>query len=134
MADPLESPTLNFYLTLIGLLRCYNKFFWIFKFGLTIFPSKNHANRRKIHKKSINRWNNSSINFLKRKFSKLSKMVKLFKFCWKTKILVFFSCFQVHFLRFFYELNPSRAIKKGGQKISKTEYAVFVQYQVEQTY
>jgi hypothetical protein len=30
-------------------------------------------------------------------------------------------------------MNTSRAIKKEGVKISKTEYAVFVHYQVEQT-
>jgi hypothetical protein len=33
-----------------------------------------------------------------------------------------------------FSLNTSRAIKKEGVKISKTEYEVFVQYQVEQTY
>jgi hypothetical protein len=31
-------------------------------------------------------------------------------------------------------LNTSRAIKKGGGENLKTDYAVFVHYQVEQTY
>jgi hypothetical protein len=50
VADKLENPTLNFPRTLFKLLGCYNK-----KIGLTTFPSKNHENRRRIHKKSINR-------------------------------------------------------------------------------
>jgi tagatose-1,6-bisphosphate aldolase len=33
-----------------------------------------------------------------------------------------------------FSLNTSRPIKKKGVKIFKTEYAVFVQYEVEQTY
>jgi hypothetical protein len=33
-----------------------------------------------------------------------------------------------------FSLSTSRAIKKGGAKISKTEFVVFVHYQVEQTY
>jgi hypothetical protein len=69
---------------------------------------------------------------LKRNFSKLSKIVKQFKIGLKTKILVIFSSLHVHFLRFLFEHLKSH--KKGGVKISKTEYAVFVQYEVEQTY
>jgi hypothetical protein len=52
VADPLESPTLSFYSTFFGLLGCYNKKNWTFIFGLTTFPSKNHENQRKIHKKN----------------------------------------------------------------------------------
>jgi hypothetical protein len=59
-------------------------------------------------------------------------MVKQSKIDWETKILVFFSCFHVHFLRFFFEDFKSH--KKEGGKTSKTEYAVFVQNQVDQTY
>jgi hypothetical protein len=56
VADPLKSPTLNFHKTFLGLL------FWTFKFDLTTFPSKNHENCRKIHKKSINRCKDEMIN------------------------------------------------------------------------
>jgi hypothetical protein len=39
-------------------------------------------------------------------------MIKQFIIGWKTKILVFITCFHVHFLSF--TLNTSRAIKKEG--------------------
>jgi hypothetical protein len=68
--------------------------------------------------------------FFNRYFFKPSKIMKQFKIGWKTKILVMFSCFQVHLLKL--SLNTSRPIKKEGVKISITEYAAFVQY--EQTY
>jgi hypothetical protein len=44
-------------------------------------------------------------------------MVIQSKIGWKTKILVFFSCFQVNFFRFFFEHFKSH--KKGGGKNSK---------------
>jgi hypothetical protein len=54
VADPLGNPTLNFYKTLFGLGGWYSKKIE-FKFGLTTFASKNHENRREIHKKLNNR-------------------------------------------------------------------------------
>jgi hypothetical protein len=59
-------------------------------------------------------------------------MVLQFKIGWKPKILVIFSCYHVHFFRFFFEHLKSH--KKGGVEISKTEYAVFVYYKLESIY
>jgi hypothetical protein len=38
------------------------------------------------------------------------------------------------FISLDFSLNTSRAIKKGGVKILKTEYAVFVYYKLESKY
>jgi hypothetical protein len=42
--------------------------------------------------------------------------------------------FVFMFIFFDFSLNTPRAIKKEEGKISKTKHAVFVQYQVDQTY
>jgi hypothetical protein len=71
---------------------------WLFKFGVTTFRSKNHENRRKIQKKSMKQLIDY---FFKRNFSKFSKIVKQFKIGLCLQILVIFSCYRVHFIRFF---------------------------------
>jgi hypothetical protein len=62
--------------------------------------------------------------FFEKKNSKHSKILKHFKIGWKTKILVIFSCDDVHFLRFFFEHLKSHK-KRRGEIFFSTRFKLF---------